>query len=242
VDNLMPRGLLGTPRRTIIVGVAALVVATILLLVYLSHYRSSVKGGSAPTTVLVAKRFIPRGTTATSLARKDLFQVTELPKDQLKDGAVSDPAVLRGQVAAADVFPGQQLTTADFSVTAVSTGLSNSAQFARTFRAISIALDATHGIIPQAQTGDYVDVYAQLNGVMGLVLQNVLVLQAPNQAATSDTTAPTSGNYLLRIPRSAAARFAYAVQNATILLTLRPQTGAGVTPPSVVTGADLFSR
>ncbi len=239
MENLWPRGLLGTPRRTMIAGITALVLATILLLVYLSNYRSSVKSSNAAITVLVAKRFIPKGTTANALAKQGLFEVTSISQGQLKEGAVTDPAVLRGEVAVNDVFPGQQLTAADFAVTATASGLSSSPDLTGTWRAISIALDSTHGIIPQAQTGDRVDVYAQVNGVMGLMLPNVLVLAAPNQAAAG-TAAPTSGNYIFRVPTSAAARFAYAAQNDSIWLVLRPQSKAGTTPPASVSDGNVF--
>ena len=47
----MPKAMLGTPRRTVLAGIAALVVATILLLAYLSHYRSSIKSQNANVPV-----------------------------------------------------------------------------------------------------------------------------------------------------------------------------------------------
>ena len=105
MENLAPSRLLKTRQGTIVVGVAAAVLAAILLLVYLSHYRSSVKGSTEPVTVLVAKRLIPKGTSGNSVAAQNLFVVTTIPKGQLKLGAISDPAVLQGTVAAADIYP-----------------------------------------------------------------------------------------------------------------------------------------
>src|SRR5438094_8716508 len=124
MENLLPKGMLGTPRRTLVAGIGALVLATILLLLYLSHYRSSVKSANSNVTVLAAKVFIPKGTTALALAKRGLFEVTTIPKDQLKDGAVTDAAVLHGEVALTDIYPGQQPLTTDFGVTATSAGLS----------------------------------------------------------------------------------------------------------------------
>ena len=237
MERLLPRDMLKTRNGTIAVGVGALVLATILLLVYLSHYRSSVNSSSGPATVLVAKRFIPKGTTSAALAKSGLFEVTALPKGELKEGAVSDPAVLQGEVAVNDVYPGQQLTIADFGVTTTSGALS--AALSGTWRAIAISLDATHGIIPQAQTGDRVDIYAQSNGAMGLVVANVLVLQAPNQTASGVAEAPTSGNYIFRVPTGDAARLAYAAQNIPIWLALRPQNAAP-TRPAIVTSSNVI--
>ena len=65
--------------------------------------------------MLVAKSLIPKGTSGTVIAEKQLFQAATLSKDDLKVGALSDPAYLNGRVAVADIFPGQQITTADLS-------------------------------------------------------------------------------------------------------------------------------
>ena len=223
MENLAPSRLLKTRQGTIVVGVAAAVLAAILLLVYLSHYRNSVKGSTEPVTVLVAKRLIPKGTTGASIATKNLFVVTTIPKGQLKIGTISDPAVLQGTVAAADIFPRQQLTSADFTV--ASTG-ALAAQIKGTWRAIALpALDAAHGLTPDIQAGDHIDVYGQLGGNLGLLMANVLVLASPTQPAVG-STAPVSGNYILRVPAAKAPKFAYMGQNGTFWLVLRPATGA----------------
>jgi Flp pilus assembly protein CpaB len=245
VENLLPKGMLGTPRRTVVAGVAALVLATVLLLVYLNHYRSSVKSASANITVLRAKVFIPKGTTALDLARRGLVEVTAVPKEQLKDGAITDAAVLHNQVALDDVYPGQQLTIADFGVTAISTALSGSADLlgtgkaTGTWRALAVNLDATSGITPQTQTGDHVDVYVEIGSTVALMMQNVLVLQAPNQVAAG-TAAPTSGNYILRIPAKKAPNWVYAAQNGSIRFTLRPQKSAKPAGSGSVTSGNVL--
>lgn len=246
MESLMPKGMLASQRRTIIAGVVALVLAIILLLVYLNHYRSSVKSANANTPVLRAKVFIPAGTTALTLAHKGLYEVAAIPKDQLKEGAVTDASAIHGQVALTDIYPGQQLTVTDFGVSATASALSGSAQLlgtgptAGTYRALAVNLDATHGIVPQVVTGDHVDVYVAMNGALGLLRPNVLVLQAPNQTAAG-TTASTSGNYILRIPSRDAAKWAYAAESGTLWFVLRPSTGAKtVQSPPATSKTDFF--
>jgi Flp pilus assembly protein CpaB len=239
VENLAPGRLLKTRQGTIAIGVAAAVLAAILLLVYLSHYRSSVNGSTQPQTVLVAKRLIPKGTTGASFAENNLFDVTTVPKDQLKLGAISDPAVLRGSVAAADIYPRQQLTTADFIVASVGALAS---QLKGNWRAVALpTLDAAHGLTPDVQAGDHLDVYGQLNGTakIGLLLANVLVLASPSQAAAG-STAPVSANYILRVPSAKAPKFAYMGQNGTFWLVLRPAIGAQGTAATSVTENNTF--
>ena len=237
MERLLPRDMLKTRNGTIAVGVGALVLATLLLLVYLRHYRSSVNSSNGAATVLVAKRFIPKGTTSLALAKNGLFEVTAIPRGDLKEGAVTDPAVLQGEVAVNNVYPGQQLTIADFGTTATSSALSG--VLSGGWRALSIPLDAVHGMIPQVQTDDHVDVYVQVNGVLGLLLSDVLVLQAPNQVAAG-TTAPTSGNYIFRVPSTYAPKFAFAADNAKIWLALRGQKGVRPTRQALVTAGNVL--
>ncbi len=245
MENLLPRGMLGTPRRTVVAGVAALVLATILLFAYLSHYRSSVKSASANVSVIRSTAFIPKGTTALALAKGGLFEYTAVPKDQVKEGAVTDAAVLQGQVAVNDIYPAQQLTVTDFGVTATSSALSGSADLlgsgdkAGTYRALALALDPTHGLSPQTQTGDHVDVYINTSGEVGLMADNVLILQAPAQAAEG-SAAPTSANYILRLPSKDVPRFELAADSGGLWFALRPQTKAKAPATNHATGDTLF--
>ena len=236
MENLAPSRLLKTRQGTIAVGIAAAVLAAILLLVYLSHYRSSVKGSTEPVTVLVSKRLIPKGTSGETLAKANLFVTTTIPKGQLKIGAISDPAVLNGTIVASDIYPNQQLTSSEFTTPTVGALAS---QLSGAWRAIALpSLDSAHGLTSDVQRGDHIDVYAQVNGTLGLVLPNVLVLATPTQGSTG--AAAVSGNYILRVPTSKAPRFAYAGQNGSLWLVLRPAKGARTTPPVLETNAGFF--
>jgi len=216
-----------TRGGAVLVGGIAAVLAAVLLVAYLHSYRSSVKGGAQPTTVLVAKSLIPRGTSGALIAQQHLYQVTTVPKDQLKNLAITDPAVVSGRVTVADVFPGQQLTAGDFTTAPVN---SIPAQITGERRAIAISVDPTHGVGGQVLVGDHVDVYVGLNGqgaggIIKLLASNVLVLASP---------ATGGGNVILRVSAHHAASFAYAADNGRLWLVLRPQAGASPTPPDVV--------
>ena len=63
---------------TLALGIAAAVLAAILLIAYLVQYRSSVNDSTAPTPGLVAKNLIPKGTSGTVIAEKQLFQAATL--------------------------------------------------------------------------------------------------------------------------------------------------------------------
>jgi Flp pilus assembly protein CpaB len=246
VENLIPRGLLKTRQGTIAVGIGAAVLAAILLLVYLRSYRSSVKGSSEPTTVLVAKRLIPRGTSGVSVATNGLFIVTTVPKGELKLGALSDPASLRGTVAATDIYPDQQLTQGDF---VAKSGGALASQLTTTSRAIALPSlkDAAHGLQGAVQAGDHVDIYGQLGGadspagpgkqVLGTLLRDVEVLSTPSTVAPG---AAVTGNYVLKVPSDQVARVAYMAENGTIWFVLRPANGARGSHPAFVTSQNIW--
>jgi hypothetical protein len=69
----------------------------------------------SPVRVLVAARLIPRGTPGVEIAGRQMYKPFTLPCGEREPGAIGDPADLTGRVAAHDIFPGQQLTTFDFT-------------------------------------------------------------------------------------------------------------------------------
>src|SRR5919197_6042490 len=144
---------ISTRAGTIAVAAGAALLAGISILVYLNRYRSSVSAQGAPVTVLVAKRAIAKGTSGDVVARQSMFTTATLRESQLRDGAFSDPAALRGRVAVQDVYKGQQLTAADF----VAGAASLPSTLTGTQRVIAIPLDTAHGLIGQIQAGDRVD-------------------------------------------------------------------------------------
>src|SRR6266496_4713662 len=155
----MSSKLLTTRRGTIILGISAAVLAAIVLLVYLNQYRNSVDSGAQPVSVLVAKSLIQKGTPGDVVGSTDLFQVTSIPKSQIKHGAFVDPKTLTGKVATADIFPGQQLTASDFSAP-VENSLTQ--RLARDERAVVVSLDSPAEIGGQLSAGDHVDVWVAI--------------------------------------------------------------------------------
>jgi len=230
------KGKIGTSRGwTLALGIAAAALAAILLVVYLNRYRSSVNAANAATPVLVAKNLIAKGTSGTIIAKKELFQVASLPKDDLKVGAISDPAYLNGRVAAADIFPGQQITTADLSITtteAVPTVLTG------VERAVAVPVDGARGLVGFTAQGDHVDVYVALTGSGGslltLLAPDVEILRAPVQGQST--------TYVLKAPAVLAQKLAFASDSGTLWFLLRPAAGAKKTPPLTVTLQTLLNQ
>jgi len=242
--------LLSTRGGTVAVAAVGALLAAAVFLGYLHRYRSTVTESGAPMTVLVAKDFIEKGTPGNVVGSQGFFQTASTPKDDLKEGAISDPDSLRGLVARNDIYPGQQLTVADFSPT-VADALTN--EIAGDERAISMALDSAHGMIGNVRAGDRVDVYGAFNvrrlrpdgtvdpdaverPVLKLLVEDVLVLDSPEGAkAGFGAGAQQTSNVTVRVTHEQAARLAFSSENGKVWIVLRPRTGAKPTPPDIVT-------
>ncbi len=232
----------GSRGGAILLGIAAAVLAAILLLVYLNSYRDSVNGDNTPTPVLVAKAFIPKGTSGTVIGTKQLYQGAEFKRKDVVAGALADPAYLNGRVAVTDILPGQQLTAGDFTTAktnAVVTRITGKQ------RAISVNIDNVHGSLSELKPGDHVDIYIGLGakggtgqGMVKLFRQNVLVMAVPGKepgGPNINETGP-SGNLILRVDNEKdAAAFALAADNTQLWFVLRPQSGAKKTTPATAT-------
>ena len=216
----------------IALGIGAVVLAAILLVVYLDRYRARVGGENAPTPVLVAKQLIPAGTPGSLVASQSMYAPTTLPQKEVEVGAISDPSYLSGRAAAAEIFPGQQLTATDF---AASDTASVDSQITGTQRAISISIDGVHGSSSQIMPGDAVDVYLAVAGSVKLFEPNVKVLTTPTLPGPAG-----GGNLIVRIETRQAAKWAYANDNASFWFVIRPVVGAKATRPSTANASTLL--
>ena len=218
---------------TLALGIGAAALAAILLIAYLVQYRSSVNDSTAPTPVLVAKNLIPKGTSGTVIAEKQLFQAATLSKDDLKVGAISDPAYLNGRVAVGDIFPGQQITTADLSV-----GLTDAVptQLSGKQRAVAIPMTGNRGLAGYVTSGDRVDVYYETgsNGgtILGLLAPNVLVLRAGTAGAPA----------IIKADAALAQTLALATDSGTLWFLLRPAGDAKEPPKKSISSTELLAQ
>jgi pilus assembly protein CpaB len=222
------KGLLATRHGTLLVALTATVVAAGILVLAINRYRQSVTTSNAQSTVLVANSLIEKGTSGTAIAASQLDTPTKIVEKHLSTGAISDTAMLTGKVAATNILPGQQLTTADF---ALASGLAT--QLAANQRAISVPLDTSHGLSGVVTPGDHVDVYAGFIAAGGpqirLLVPNVLVLESASTGGGGLASNNGGGNVVLAINDNQAAEIAYASDNGKIWLVLRPGNAQGAT-------------
>lgn len=234
----LTENLLSSRRGTVLLGAGAALLAAILLIVYLQHYRSSVDSSGATVSVLVAKDVIQKGAPGNIVASERQFLTRDIRKSELQPSAITDPGVLRGVVAAHDIYPGQQLTTADF--VGVAPGALQTQLYGK-LRAISVPIDEAHGMAGQINAGDHIDIYLGLN-VQGpggavpavkLLMENALVLRTPASGASP-------GTVVIRGTNRQTAALAFVADNGKLWFVLRPPSGAKPQQPGLVTAARLL--
>ena len=241
--------LVSTRKGTLLAALLIAMLAGASILLYLNSYRDSLKSQGALVTVLVAKQTIPKGTSGSTVAAKDFYTVTTVRESQLLEGAISDPATLRNQVASREIFEGAQLTAADFAAA----GDSLVAQLTDRQRIVSVPLDSAHGLIDAIEVGNKVDVYAGMNvvwigpdgkpnnggqtkPVVRLIVTNVPVVAIGSEKRSGSGTT----NVSLRLDDRTAAKIAFASDNGKVWLALRPSAGAKASRPDIVTAETLL--
>src|SRR3954451_19956438 len=104
-----------TRRGATTIAAAAAALAGIVLLAFVSQYKSHVQGGTVERSALVANRLIPKGTSGSIVVSDSLSKPATIQQDSLKAGAVASAAALDGKVATRDIYPGEQITAGDFA-------------------------------------------------------------------------------------------------------------------------------
>jgi Flp pilus assembly protein CpaB len=235
--------MLSSRQGTLAVALTCALVAGGILVFAINRYRQSVNASGQQTTVFVAKGLIQKGTSGDAIAAQQLSTPTQILQKQVTAGAIADATALRGKVAAQDILPGQQLTAVEFTA-----GGGLVARLAPEERAISIPLDASHGLASVVHVGDRVDVYAGLNtnvnsnggssggngtasAAVRLLLANVPVLAVSLNTGSGGIgggNVDQKADVVVKVGASAAGAIAFAADYGTIWLVLR---GANATTP-----------
>ncbi|MGO9752592.1 MAG: Flp pilus assembly protein CpaB [Solirubrobacteraceae bacterium] len=205
---------------------AAALLAGVLLYAFVQHYRKSPPPtvASPSGSVIIATGFIPAGTPAAQVAASDGLQHASVASGVALAGAISDSSQIAGEVAAKNIYPGQQIVSADFVAGDVTIGQYLSASE----RAIEIPIDATHGLQGYILPGDHIDLLTSngaAHGTLATVATNIQVLSVGagvNGAAESSG----AGSLVLAVSDALAPKLAFASDSGSIWVLLRPPVWA----------------
>jgi Flp pilus assembly protein CpaB len=202
--------LLSSRRGALTVAAVAALLAGLLLYLFVQHYRRA-PVAAAPTdvSVIVATRYIPAGTLASTVYSDNILKRVEVPGKEAILGAITDPSAITGEVATASIAAGEQISVADFthSVVTIDSYLSGD------YRAIAVPLDASHGLTNYIAQGNTVDIMDDEGGKTVVVLQNIPVL------------ANAGGDVIFKVTDAQALTLAGASDSSKLWLTLRPPNG-----------------
>jgi len=235
------RRLAGTRRGAITIAAASAALAGILLLAFITKYKQNVQAGTLEQSVIVADRLIPKGTAGSVIVSDGLFRPDTVQRESATGGALTSATALQGKVATHDIYPGEQLTAADFAAGADPMR----SQLTGVQRAMDVPVDAAHGMIGDVRAGDKVDVLGGFNSSAAstgrgrpelmTLATDVLVLKAPDGASKALNANASQDRLAVRVTAEQAAQIAFTADNGKVWFIVRPPSGAKDTPPSAVT-------
>ena len=228
------------------VGLATL--AAVLIGFYVVSYRNSVTHGAALVKVLVASRDIPAGTDGSAIAGGGYLKSQTVPRRAVVPGSIASAAPLTSKITSGPIYQGQQVTLRQF--VPVSQG-GIFAKFSGNERIVVVPGDQNQLMAGTLSDGDHVDVIGTVKyhvnnlarAVSRVVLRNVLVLQAPEEAAqASSVGAPPTVTAKLILTDRQAQTLALAMKSSTWFFVLRPTNKPRNSAPSIETVFNFLGR
>jgi Flp pilus assembly protein CpaB len=226
-------------------GLAAL--AAVLVGIYITSYRNGVTHGAGLVKVLVASRDIPAGTEGSSVAGGGYLKTETVPRRAVVPGSVTSGSPLTSLVAAGPIYKGEQITLRQFKPIAQG-GIF--AKFSGKQRAVVVPGEPRQLLAGTVSDGDRVDVVANAKYSFGslsrsttrVILRNLLVLKAPEDSGSSDTSGAQSASATLAMTDKESQTMLWTMSNASWFLTLRPTAHPRNSRPSVDTLYSVLGR
>ena len=225
------RRLLSTRRGIITVAIGAAVLGGAILVLFLSAYRDSITGSDGTEKVMVARVLISAGSPADAIAENNMYELTAVEKAELDEGAIEDPASIKGKITKKTIYPGEQVTAGDFREQSDSLG----DQIQGRERAVSLPFTQHGGLVGDLKEDDRVDVIGLFRlrpesagierPVSKILLQDALVLKAAEKDESSVGDEAENG-VVIRASDQEAADLAFAAEFGEVWLSLRPKAGA----------------
>lgn len=233
--------------RNLALPLALAALAAILIGIYVVSYRNSVTHGAGLVTVLVASRDIPAGTDGSTIAGGGYLRSQTVPRRAVVPGSITSAAPLTSKITASTIYRGQQVSLREF-VPEAQGGIF--AKFSGNQRLFVVPGDPNQVLAGTLSDGDRVDVVATVKYHISpnrassrVILRNVLVLEAPDDAPKSASVggAPTSTAKMIMTDRQAQT-MAWVMKNSTWFFALRPTKKPLNSSPTLETLYSILAR
>jgi Flp pilus assembly protein CpaB len=216
--------------RSIVAAIGLAVIAALFVGFYVTNYKRSVQHSQQHVSVFVAARNIPDGTPGSDVVGKGFLRQEQVLRQSVVPGAIANPGEIKQLVASQTTYAGEQVSMSRFSTASVQgiRGLLRGP-----LRAVQIAGDANQTLAGTLQTGDHIDLVAniklkQVNGVDfwvdRIVLRNIRVLKAPQaaDAASRVSASANSSAVMLLVSDTQVQKLFATVKNEDWTFQLRP--------------------
>ncbi len=230
--------------RSIVAAIGLALLAVLLVGFYVTNYKRSVEHSQQHVSVWVAARDIPEGTSGAEVASGGYLKQEQVLRQSVVPGAISSQQQIAKLVADSPTYAGEQVSLSRFSTVATE-GIRGILR--GSLRAVQVAGDPNQVLAGTLQTGDHVDVVANVkigsgeaqHNIDRIVLRDLRVLRAPETASTgvhlSSASSLSGTPVLLAVTDTQVQKLFYVVKNDDWTLELRPVVGAADSPETVET-------
>ncbi len=229
-------------RRTLIAAAAVILAAVsgIGVYYYVSSADQRAQRNVSVVEAFVASQNIPKGTTGENAVGNGLISTAKVLRGSVPPDAVVDTGALKGKVAASELSARQFITSSSFVAPSQASGGSLAAAISdKNLVAVTISVDASHGVANAVAPGDHVDlVVTDPNGNATYILQEVPVLatgqQLPSSGAGGQTSTggAASGLITFEVSPTDALKVVTASKAGNLYLTLHALSNSSAVPTS----------
>ena len=216
--------------RNIFIAVGLALVAMMLTLFYVTNYKRSVQKDASSVQVYVAAHDIQAGVTGADLVKQHALKVETVRRSDVVPGTISDPEQIGSLVLTTPLYAGEQVTLRRFSDVAAQ-GIRS--QLKGTMRAVEISGDPYQLLAGTLQSGDHVDIVANLRVSNGssdaatrIVLRDLTVLTGPGDQTKLSSAQGSTQSVILAVSDTQIQRLFFVMRNADWTLELRPVVNA----------------
>jgi Flp pilus assembly protein CpaB len=233
-------------RRTLIAAAAVILaaVAGIGVYFYVSSADQRAQRNISVVEAFVASQQIPKGMSGDSAVANGMIGTAKVLRGSVPPDAVTDTGTLKGKVAAATLTTKQFITSSSFVAPAQGGGGSLAAAIgSKNLVAVTVSVDAAHGVANSIAPGDHVDVAVVGDTGAQYLLQDVPVLaigaQVPGSTSggTSASSSNGSGLITFQVSPQDALSVVAAAKNGSLYLTLHALASSSTGPGAAVSAS-----
>jgi Flp pilus assembly protein CpaB len=190
--------------RGLVVGIAAVltVAAALFVFLYTKGVKQEAATGGSLSTVIVAKQDIPANTPLDPLIQQGVFSQLQVPHDAVVQGAITDPAQLRGLTTTAPILANEQIPASRLDTGQAPAG--GNLGITAGDLGVSIELDTARGVEGHVSIGDKVAVFATFAPDTVIRKDTLRQLLSPAQiqkllAATQNGAVPNASSPVIKL-------------------------------------------